>query len=243
MKINTLTKSITVSAFGLVALLATGTSADAQVFNRGNQTTKTTRQQTQKSTPQPTPVVRQQQAPNRTNQNDQKNTGPRQNQPPVNNDRNGTDQRDDRRWDNNDRNDRNGNDQRDDRRWDNNDRNDRNDRYRVMRNGRYYETNSRGAALLQNAVNEGYRQGFLAGQADRSGRRRNNYNNSSMYRSGNYGYQSYVDSRQYQFYFQQGFEKGYQDGYYSRSRYGAYTAGERNILGSVLRSILNIERY
>lgn len=116
-------------------------------------------------------------------------------------------------------------------------------RYRVYRNGNYYNTDSRGAELLRQAVNQGYQQGIRAGQADRSNRRNNSYNNSSVYRSGNYGYQSYVDSRQYQYYFQQGFQRGYQDGYNSRNQYGSNNNGGLNILGSILQGILNIQQY
>ena len=41
--------------------------------------------------------------------------------------------------------------------------------YRVSRNGRYYNTDGRGAELLRQAVNAGYQQGYSAGQADRMG--------------------------------------------------------------------------
>jgi len=111
-------------------------------------------------------------------------------------------------------------------------------RYRVYRNGSYYDTDNRGAELLRRAVNSGYQQGFRAGQYDQSRRNRFGYNASSMYRNGNYGYQSYVDSGQYRYYFQQGFERGYQDGYYSRSQYGSNGV---NILGTILQGILNIQ--
>ncbi len=118
-----------------------------------------------------------------------------------------------------------------------------NNRYRVYRNGGYYQTDNRGAELLRQAVNNGYQQGVRAGQQDRSSRRGSNYYNSSIYRSGNYGYQSYVDSSQYQYYFQQGFERGYQDGYNSRYQYGSNNNGGLNILGSILSGILNIQQY
>ena len=118
-----------------------------------------------------------------------------------------------------------------------------NQRYRVYRNGSYYQTDNRGAELLRQAVNAGYQQGFRAGQNDRTGRRSSNYNNSSIYRNGNYGYQSYVDSRQYQYYFQQGFQRGYQDGYDSRQQYGSNNNGSINILGTILQGILNIQQF
>jgi flagellar biosynthesis/type III secretory pathway protein FliH len=113
-------------------------------------------------------------------------------------------------------------------------------RYRVYRNGSYYNTDQRGAQLLQQAVNYGYQQGFRAGQYDAQRRNRYGYNSQGMYQSGTYGYQNYVDQRQYQYYFQQGFQKGYQDGYYRRNQYGS---NGTNILSSILSSILNIQQY
>lgn len=116
-------------------------------------------------------------------------------------------------------------------------------RYRVYHNGSYYQTDNRGAELLKQAVNNGYQQGFNAGKNDRSSRRGGSYSNSSMYRSGNYGYQSYVDSSQYQYYFRQGFQRGYEDGYNSRYQYGSNNGGGLNILGNILQQVLNIQNY
>jgi hypothetical protein len=39
-------------------------------------------------------------------------------------------------------------------------------RYRVNRGGRWYTTDERGADMLRQAINEGYRQGFNAGRSD-----------------------------------------------------------------------------
>jgi len=116
-----------------------------------------------------------------------------------------------------------------------------NGRYRVMRNGRSYHTDGRGAQMLRHAVDQGYQQGWAAGRADRQNRRRASYSNQNMYRSGNYGYDNHVDRSQYQYYFQQGFQRGYEDGYNSRNRYGTNNGG--NVLSSVLGSILNIQSY
>jgi len=116
-------------------------------------------------------------------------------------------------------------------------------RYRVNRNGQWYNTDNRGAELLRQAVNQGYRQGIAAGRADRSRQVGMNWGGSNVYRSGTYGYQSYVDRSQYQYYFQQGFQRGYQDGYNSRYQYGTNNGGTLNILGSILGSILNIQQY
>jgi flagellar biosynthesis/type III secretory pathway protein FliH len=117
-------------------------------------------------------------------------------------------------------------------------------RYRVNRNGSWYNTDRRGADLLRQAVNEGYRQGFAAGRSDRNRQiRQMNWSGSSMYRSGTLGWQSYVDRGQYQHYFRQGFERGYQDGFNSRNQYGTNNNGVVNILGSILGSILNVQQY
>ena len=118
-----------------------------------------------------------------------------------------------------------------------------NRQYRIYRNGRYYSTDNRGVELLRRAVNSGYQQGYRAGQSDNGYRRGYNYRNQSVYRRGNYGYQRYVDSNQYRYYFQQGFERGYKDGYYSRNQYGYRSNGGLNILGSILSGILNIQSY
>ena len=116
-------------------------------------------------------------------------------------------------------------------------------RFRVNRGGQWYNTDQRGADLLRHAINEGYRQGMVAGRADRNSRRGMNWGGSSIYRSGTYGYQSFVDRGTYQYYFQQGFQRGYQDGYNSRYQYGSNSGGGLNILGSVLGAILNLQQY
>jgi hypothetical protein len=117
----------------------------------------------------------------------------------------------------------------------------RNGWYRINRGGRYYEVNQRQYQLLQTAVNRGYQQGYNAGVRDRRyGRGDGYYYNDNVYRSGSYGYQSYVTRDQYQYYFQQGFQRGYQDGYNSRYQYGYRSNNGLNILGNVISSILQI---
>ena len=112
--------------------------------------------------------------------------------------------------------------------------------FRVYRDGSYYQTDSRGAELLRQAVNSGYRQGFQQGQLDARYGRGSNYYGNNVYRSGTYGYQSYVDRNQYQYYFQQGFQRGYDDGFSNQYRYGYRTNSGLNILGNILNGILNI---
>ena len=124
-------------------------------------------------------------------------------------------------------------------------------RYRVYRNGSYYNTDNHGADILRQAVNEGYRQGFAAGRSDYGNRRNNSWSNNGVYRTGTYGYSSGVDRRQYQYYFQQGFQRGYQDGsnsmyqngYTGSYQYGYHEGGSMNVLGTILNSILNIQTY
>jgi hypothetical protein len=112
--------------------------------------------------------------------------------------------------------------------------------YRYYREGNYYETNQYGANLLRQAVNNGYAEGFQAGQADRQDGWNSSYQDSDAFQDGTYGYDGYyVDLNEYQYYFRQGFQRGYEDGYYSRSQYGNYSNGAY-ILGDVLNLILNI---
>lgn len=114
--------------------------------------------------------------------------------------------------------------------------------YRVYRNGSYYQTDSRGAELLRQAVNNGYRQGFQQGQLDARYGRTGSYYGNNMYNTGTFGYQSYVDRSQYQYYFQQGFQRGYEDGFNNQNRYGYRTNSGLNILGTILNGILNISQ-
>lgn len=134
-----------------------------------------------------------------------------------------------------------------------NDNTNRDGRYRIYRNGSYYNIDQRGADLLRQAVNQGYQQGFQAGRNDRNdlNRRTYSWSNSNVYRSGNMGYQSYVNQSQYRYYFQQGFERGYQDGSNSRYEnnydgqyeYGYYNNGSPSILESILNTVLRIQTY
>jgi parvulin-like peptidyl-prolyl isomerase len=114
--------------------------------------------------------------------------------------------------------------------------------YRVYRNGGYYQTDQNGINVLQQAVNYGYQQGVSAGRSDRASGRGFNYQNPAAYRSANYGY-SYVDSSQYQYYFREGFRRGYEDGYNSRFQYGSNSNGKLNILAAILQQVLNFQAF
>jgi hypothetical protein len=113
--------------------------------------------------------------------------------------------------------------------------------YRYSRGGSYYETNRYGAQMLQEAVNRGYEEGFYAGQADREDGWSFSPNDAIGYQDASYGYDGYyVDMNEYQYYFREGFRRGYEDGYYGSSRYGRYSNGSANILGAILNTILNL---
>ena len=112
--------------------------------------------------------------------------------------------------------------------------------YRIYNNGEYYTYDTRSYNLLRQAVNHGYQQGYRQGQIDRRYGRGFSFYNSNVYRTGTFGFQSYVARDQYQHYFQQGFQRGYEDGFYSTARYGYRSGNAFNILGSVLNTILQI---
>jgi hypothetical protein len=114
--------------------------------------------------------------------------------------------------------------------------------YRYFRGGRYYQTNEYGATVLREAVNYGYQEGFGAGQADRQDHWTFNYRDSYAYRDGNYGYRGfYIEGADYNYYFREGFRRGYEDGFYGRYRYGVYATGRYSIQAPVLSVILNLQ--
>ena len=116
--------------------------------------------------------------------------------------------------------------------------------YRYMRDGAYYTINQAGANMLQQAINDGYGEGFRAGRADRMDGWRADYRSNWVYQNASYGYNGYyLDRGEYAYYFRQGFRRGYEDGYYSRYQYGSYTNGRYSILGTVLNTILGLQSY
>jgi hypothetical protein len=90
-------------------------------------------------------------------------------------------------------------------------------------------------------VNNGYEEGYLAGQADRQDGWRFGYRDSYAYEDANYGYNGfYVPQNDYNYYFREGFQRGYDDGYYGRSQYGRSYNGTYEILANLLSQILNL---
>jgi hypothetical protein len=111
--------------------------------------------------------------------------------------------------------------------------------YRYAYSGYTRETNQYGADVLRQAVNYGYQEGVRFGQADRQDGLQSNYRNSFAYQDANYGYSgNYVDQSDYNYYFRQGYQRGYADGYNSQSQYGTSLNGSPSILASLLSSIL-----
>jgi len=115
--------------------------------------------------------------------------------------------------------------------------------YRYYRGDNYYETNEYGIALLRQALNNGYREGWQAGTADREDGWRPSYGSSYAYRDANYGYNGYyLDRGTYNYYFREGFRRGYDDGYNSSYRYGRYSNGTGSLLESILNAVLRVQR-
>jgi outer membrane biosynthesis protein TonB len=111
--------------------------------------------------------------------------------------------------------------------------------YRYSRGGRYYEANQYAADFLRQAVNFGYQQGFMAGDADRMDNWRPDYQASYAYQDANYGYNGYyIERDDYNFYFREGFRRGYEDGYGNRHVYGRYEGGSHIMLELNLGQIL-----
>ncbi|HUF05288.1 MAG TPA: hypothetical protein VMM38_14080 [Aridibacter sp.] len=112
--------------------------------------------------------------------------------------------------------------------------------YRYNRGGNNYYTSSYGAEMLRRAVQLGYEEGYRAGLADRNDRWRYDYRDTYAYQDGTYGYDSYyVGLSEYRHYFREGFSRGYEDGYYSRSRYGR----GNNLFENIVRGIISIFRF
>jgi hypothetical protein len=92
---------------------------------------------------------------------------------------------------------------------------------RYRRDGRYYQTNQYGMKKLEQALQAGYNEGFKAGRADREDRWRYDYRSAFAYQDANYGYDGrYIAQDEYNHYFREGFQRGYDDGYYGRQQYG-----------------------
>ena len=117
--------------------------------------------------------------------------------------------------------------------------------YRYNRGGSYYYANRYQADLMRQAINYGYEEGYYAGRADRMDRWGFNYRDAYAYQDANFGYSGYyVDRGTYNYYFRQGFSRGYDDGYYSRYRYGRHNNNNNYSMNdSIFRLILNFSNW
>ena len=119
--------------------------------------------------------------------------------------------------------------------------------YRYRRDGRYFQTNEYGIRKLEQALQSGYNEGFRAGRADREDRWRYDYRSAFAYQDANYGYDGrYVPQDEYNHYFREGFQRGYDDGYYGRQKYGRKNDDggindEWLIAGAVVAAVLGYE--
>jgi hypothetical protein len=114
--------------------------------------------------------------------------------------------------------------------------------YSYNYSGRTYQTNQYGVDALTAALNYGYQQGYLAGQADRT----DNWNfaprNSFAYQDANYGYNGlYLDPTQYNGFFRDGFTRGYSDGFYTQTNYGSQAPGGLVLSVPLGRTILHLQ--
>jgi len=118
----------------------------------------------------------------------------------------------------------------------------RRDAYRYRINGRYWNTNQHGVNLIRDAANRGYAEGVRAGQMARRDGWRYNYRGARGWRDGGHGYNvSYFNRDHYQHYYREGFQRGYEDGYYSRSRYGRNDNGQYFMIAAILAAVLGVQ--
>jgi len=114
--------------------------------------------------------------------------------------------------------------------------------YKYRRGDSFYQTNEYGADQLRRASNTGYQKGYEAGRADKQDHWRFDYRGSFAYQDANYGFDGrYIRQDDYNHYFREGFQRGYEDGYYGRRTYGTNANGSDSLLGTVLNMILNLQ--
>ncbi|HEU4992429.1 MAG TPA: hypothetical protein VFT52_08070 [Luteimonas sp.] len=114
--------------------------------------------------------------------------------------------------------------------------------YRYFWGGTWYTTSNYGADVLRQAVDWGYREGMRAGRADRYDGWPADYRDSIAWMQGGFGYGGrYISRAEYQYYFRQGFQRGYDDGYFGRMQYGRYVNNDAVIAEAVIATILGLQ--
>jgi hypothetical protein len=107
--------------------------------------------------------------------------------------------------------------------------------------GVYRETNQYGVDALRQAVDLGYQQGYRAGQIDRRNGAPADYQRAFDYQNGEFGYTgNYVPQSDYSYYVREGFQRGYDDAYWNRARYGTFYNGNASILSDIVAGILGL---
>jgi hypothetical protein len=113
--------------------------------------------------------------------------------------------------------------------------------YRYFHGGSWFTTSNYGADVLRQAVDWGYREGMRAGRADRYDGWPADFRDSVAWREGGFGYAGrYINRADYAYYFRQGFQRGYDDGYFGRMQYGRYVDDNAVIADAVLATILGL---
>jgi len=113
--------------------------------------------------------------------------------------------------------------------------------YRYNMGGVFRETNQYGVDALRQAVNQGYLEGYRAGQIDRRDRVPADVQRAFDFENGNFDYAgSYVPLSDYSYYFREGFQRGYDDAYWNRARYGTFVNGNASILSDIVAGILGL---
>jgi hypothetical protein len=113
--------------------------------------------------------------------------------------------------------------------------------YRYNVRGVFRETNEFGVDVLRQALNQGYQEGYHAGLLDRRDGVPSDFQRAFDFENGNFGYAgTYVPQSDYSYYFREGFQRGYDDAYWNRARYGTFLNGNASILSDIVTGILGL---
>ncbi len=113
--------------------------------------------------------------------------------------------------------------------------------YRYNMGGVFRETNQYGVDVLRQAVNQGYQEGYRAGLIDRRDGVPADFERAFEFENGSFGYAgAYVPQSDYSYYAREGFQRGYDDAYWNRARYGTFLDGNASILSNIVVGILGL---
>ena len=113
--------------------------------------------------------------------------------------------------------------------------------FRYNIGGVFRETNQYGVDMLRQAVNQGYQDGYRAGLIDRRDGVPADFQRAFEFENGNFGYTgAYIRESDYSYYVREGFQRGYDDAYWNRARYGTFLNGNASILSDIVAGILGL---